>query len=268
MASFAHLGEFMTSDKDRFHRIAAFTHELARSIPGEFREAVYQAAGLTPGQTLLELGCGSGELAAWFAERGVVCDAVDVSPTMIALARSQSDRQGLRFHCEDAVGFMRGAGRTWNAAVALGSLHIFLERSGLPDALHRALGVGGRLVVAWRSMEWVDVCRQKIVEVFAEYGVAFDDWGYWSCPGLLGILGDAEGKWREEPMVHVSVPHSSSVDDVVQFVTAIDRVQDLGPSECERLKLDLESEVSSLSTDGRFHGLATYSARALLLSES
>jgi SAM-dependent methyltransferase len=55
--------------------------------------AALTAAGLTPG-TVLDVGCGEGADAIWFAQQGWQVTAIDVSPLAVARARSVADAAG------------------------------------------------------------------------------------------------------------------------------------------------------------------------------
>jgi len=50
---------------------------------------------LRPGQHVLELGCGTGEDAAWLAQRGVFVTATDASAAMLEVARRKATHAGV-----------------------------------------------------------------------------------------------------------------------------------------------------------------------------
>lgn len=51
-----------------------------------------RALGDLRGKRLLDVGCGPGETAVWFALQGAIVDAVDISPGMIEVARGLAER--------------------------------------------------------------------------------------------------------------------------------------------------------------------------------
>jgi SAM-dependent methyltransferase len=73
---------------------AAFT---SQRLGQWLREMVWDrlAASFTPGQHVLELGCGTGEDAIWLAKRGVHVTATDVSHAMLAETRRKVDQAGV-----------------------------------------------------------------------------------------------------------------------------------------------------------------------------
>jgi len=53
------------------------------------------ASQLKANRSVLELGCGGGQVAMMFARRGCVTHGLDFSPTAISLAKSNADQAGL-----------------------------------------------------------------------------------------------------------------------------------------------------------------------------
>jgi trans-aconitate methyltransferase len=94
----------------------------------------------SPGERILDLGCGDGVLTQKIVAAGVTVVAVDAGPDMVAAARSRGvdarvmDGQGLTFAGEfDAV--------FWNAA-----LHWMRDQEAVLAGIYRALKPGGRFV--------------------------------------------------------------------------------------------------------------------------
>ncbi len=72
---------------------------LLHEVYGPGTEALFHRVGLRDGMRVVEIGCGSGNIACWVAEqvvpRGSVM-ALDNSPGQIEQARKQAQRRGLR----------------------------------------------------------------------------------------------------------------------------------------------------------------------------
>jgi SAM-dependent methyltransferase len=108
----------------------------------ELREAEGLAAALPPGGRILDLGCGPGFYAAWFAARGFEVDAVDGSAEMVAMANTQPGVVARRalFDENDGDGVYDGVWANFSL------LHA--PRTAFPghlERLHRALVPGGVL---------------------------------------------------------------------------------------------------------------------------
>ena len=72
---------------------------LLHEVYGPGTEALFSRLGLRPGLRAVEVGCGSGNIACWIAERvrpGGSVVAIDNSPDQIEQARRQAQARGLR----------------------------------------------------------------------------------------------------------------------------------------------------------------------------
>jgi len=85
--------------RDAFNLHApTYDDRFARSASGQaMRHAVWSAADkvVVPTAHLLDLGCGTGEDAIHFAERGNVVTAVEIAPEMIAALAAKARATGL-----------------------------------------------------------------------------------------------------------------------------------------------------------------------------
>ena len=87
--------------RDSHERERAFHDRLAAELdpdamppraPDHLERALLGLIGPVAGRRVLELGCGSGDLALLLARDGAMLTAVDVSPAMVALARARVAR--------------------------------------------------------------------------------------------------------------------------------------------------------------------------------
>jgi SAM-dependent methyltransferase len=133
---------------------------------GEHGRRVLDAARLAAGESVLDVGCGSGALTLDAAQRvgprGLVV-GMDVSRPMLARARERADEAKLhrvRFERADVQTGALGAAR-FDAAVSRLGVMFFDDPVAAFTNLRSALRVGGRLAfVAWQSAAdnpWISV---------------------------------------------------------------------------------------------------------------
>jgi trans-aconitate methyltransferase len=96
-----------------------------------------------PGERILDVGCGTGQLTHEISERGAHVTGIDASPEMIGQARQNYPR--LRFLLQDAAA-MNFNGE-FDAVFSNAALHWILNADGAADSMARALRSGGRLVL-------------------------------------------------------------------------------------------------------------------------
>jgi len=118
-----------------------------------FREKLVRLARIKPGESVLDVGCGTGSLAiaAWRAVGpGGVIHGVDASPEMIARAEKKANRAGAEVHFRTgAAQSLPHSDGTFDAVLMTVMLH-HLPRKVRLDAVieaRRVLKPGGRLFV-------------------------------------------------------------------------------------------------------------------------
>lgn len=77
---------------------AAYDEKFNLNAIGRYqRKRVHRvlASLLSPGSTLLDVGCGPGSDFGWYGSRGLLVTALDISGEMVRLAKEQSKKTGL-----------------------------------------------------------------------------------------------------------------------------------------------------------------------------
>ena len=77
-----------------FDAVADEYHRHRPTYPDELIDRACEAAGIGPGATVLEIGCGTGQLTRSLLERGLRVTAVEPGERLIAQARAQLDGTG------------------------------------------------------------------------------------------------------------------------------------------------------------------------------
>lgn len=95
-----------------------------------------------PGERILDIGCGTGQLTAKIAETGAAVTGLDSSPQMIAQARSNFPK--IEFLQADAASF--SLEQPVDAVFSNAALHWIRNAEGVVSAISRALKTGGRFV--------------------------------------------------------------------------------------------------------------------------
>ncbi len=130
--------------------------EHRHSIPGIFEwdkqlvDFIEHTCKLSPGQRILDLGCGGGDQAKVFAGKGYNVVGIDIAPSLIDFARQQFQRQGLKG--EFIVGDMRAIDydSEFDACVILSGTFGFFgdeEDQQLLNSLRRALKKDGKTFI-------------------------------------------------------------------------------------------------------------------------
>lgn len=121
---------------------------LSLGIDRSWRRSTLRRLGLPAGARLLDLCCGTGDLALAFAATGVRVVGADFAGPMLPLARAKAQRAGLeaRWLRGDALRLPFAAGSFDAVAVAFGVRNFEDPQAGLAECA-RVLRPGGRLAV-------------------------------------------------------------------------------------------------------------------------
>lgn len=149
------------------HAYDAIAHDYARKFGDEIttnefdRSVIDDAiAALGSHDVVIDIGCGPGQVAAYLAAQGRPAVGLDLTPSMLAIARQQSG--ALPLVCADVLA-MPLRGGVVGGVVAWYSLHN-LPRAVMPSALselRKALRPGGVLVIGTHGGHGEDVVQQE-----------------------------------------------------------------------------------------------------------
>jgi ubiquinone/menaquinone biosynthesis C-methylase UbiE len=81
-----------------FDRIADRYDATRQGYPDEIVDLLVATAGLRAGSTVLEIGCGTGQLTEHLVRRGLAVTAIDIGPSMVAAARRRLGAAGVAGH--------------------------------------------------------------------------------------------------------------------------------------------------------------------------
>jgi ubiquinone/menaquinone biosynthesis C-methylase UbiE len=133
--------------RDRFTRTAEAFGDFSVSYRAQFADRLSEMMGARANERAVDLACGPGTLALQFAKKVSWVCGVDLTPAMLARARSTAASEGL-----GNLGFILGdalalpiAGGTLDLAVTSYSLHHMPDAAGVIREMARVIKRGGRV---------------------------------------------------------------------------------------------------------------------------
>ncbi len=144
----------------------AFTETYERVLVGPlfrpFAEELIRAAALEPGDSVLDVGCGTGIVARVARERlgpGARIAGVDVAPAMLAVAKSVDPTIDWRHG--DAKALPVAAGEPFTVVTCHQGLQFMPDKAAAVREMRRVLAPGGRIALAtWVSLGELPEMRQ------------------------------------------------------------------------------------------------------------
>lgn len=148
-----------TWDPATYGQNGAFVHQLAGGV--------LEWLAAQPGERILDLGCGDGQLTARLMTAGAQVEGVDASPAMVAAARSRgvTAREGNA----EALPY---PDRAFDAVFSNAALHWVRNQDAMLTEVHRVLKPGGRFVAEMGGHGNIAAIRVAFMAALARHGVA------------------------------------------------------------------------------------------------
>ena len=133
-----------------------------------------------PGERILDLGCGTGQLSSEIASMGATVVGVDRSPEMIAEARNKFPK--LQFDVCDARALPFP--QEFDAVFSNATLHWIPQAEQVIAGIARALKPGGRLVAEFGGKGNIQTLMAAFENALSHLGVTPDGASPWYYPSL------------------------------------------------------------------------------------
>lgn len=144
-------------DPEAYGQNGAFVHGLAGGV--------LEWLAAQPGESILDLGCGDGQLTARIAAIGANIIGVDASPQMASAARARG------IHVDEArAESLPYADRSFDAVFSNAALHWVRGQDAMMAEVRRVLKPGGRFVAEMGGQGNIAAIRFALIAVLARYG--------------------------------------------------------------------------------------------------
>jgi trans-aconitate 2-methyltransferase len=140
-------------------------YEARHSFVWQFGQDLLELLGPKPGERVLDVGCGPGNLTEKISQRGARVVGIDSSPEMIGQARQ--NYPSLNFVLADAAQMQFQ--EEFDAVFSNAALHWMLDADGVARGIARALKKGGRLVAELGGKGNIQIIERAIEHVLATY---------------------------------------------------------------------------------------------------
>lgn len=140
-------------------------YEAKHSFVWQYGQDVVKLLDPKPGEHILDLGCGPGNLTQRIAQSGADIVGLDSSPEMIGQARR--NYPSLRFVLADAT--RMEFNNEFDAVFSNAALHWMLDIEAVASGISHALKTGGRMVLEMGGKGNIAEIERAIGDVLKEY---------------------------------------------------------------------------------------------------
>lgn len=186
-----------TWDPDAYARNGAFVHGMAGGV--------LDWLAAQPGERILDLGCGDGQLSARIAATGAKVTGVDASPQMVAAARARG------IAADEALAeSLPYPDHSFDAVFSNAVLHWVRDQDAMLAEVHRVLRHGGRFVAEMGGHGNIAAIRVALSAVLARWGFAGDSNYYPTPEEYAGRLRRQGFEVREIALIPRATPLAES----------------------------------------------------------
>jgi ubiquinone/menaquinone biosynthesis C-methylase UbiE len=244
--------------KDLFTTIADTYYSLTPTLPEAYVQLLLKTFATSSTDTIIDLGCGSGDLALALRNTSSFVQGIDISSAMIKLAEEKDKQKRVTWLQQPIEDFDLGTER-YNLIISFDSFHIFTHQQELIQRCARALKPGGVLCIGWVMYAFDPPLQTAIEETFATYGVPWDDWGAWTCPTFPAMVKEAAPMLSEPQQKSVSVPARVSTKDILNYNFNVSKTASLSKDMKDSISQALWKKISAIFPSGESVGYDQYS---------
>jgi trans-aconitate methyltransferase len=155
----------------------------------QFGASVVELLDVKAGESVLDIGCGTGDLTNEIQKLGAMVTGTDYSPEMIAQARSKYP--SIKFEVADAADFTVDS--LYDAVFSNAALHWVHNAAGVISSVYNALKPGGRFVAEMGGKGNVSKLREIVKQVLLQHGYTTQaSTQIWYFPSLSEYTGKLE----------------------------------------------------------------------------
>ena len=131
------------------------------------RRVALLSSGLTPGASVLELGCGTGYFTREFIKTDTLVTAIDISPDLLEIARNNISAENLTFYLMNAYS-MNFPDASFDYIIGSSVLH-HLDVGKALSEIYRVLKPGGEVRFTEPNMMNPQIAVQKNIPLIKRY---------------------------------------------------------------------------------------------------
>lgn len=227
-------------------------------LPEKYIRLIQACFDLKRLDMVVDLGCGAGTLALALTLFSSFVQGLDASEAMLKIACGRDIQRCVRWVHSSVEKYDFGSNH-YKLIMSFESFHLFSDPISLIKKCVVALKPDGYLCVGWVNYEWETLLKDIIVDVFNAYGIGWEDWNYWSCPGFSVLIKESNVGLSDVVTKSIEVEAKTELSAVASYLVSIERASSLGERERQQLAQELEERFRLVTSTKWGGGIACYS---------
>ena len=203
-----------------FDSIAKSYKKSTKTIPEEFARLIYETFQITKNDNVIDLGCGSGEIALILARTGANVTGIDLSKNMINMAKAHDSEKKVFWEIGD-VNEYEFKNNYYKLIISFESFHLFNNAKHLINRITRSLVNNGYFCIGYCIYNWEDTLYKDILDVLSYNRIFLQNWFIQKPDYINNIIST-------NPLLMLSFPNKRytsivetwTVKEIVDFITS------------------------------------------------
>ncbi len=236
-----------------FDNIADKYYSVTPAIPKQYIQLLRETFNITAHDTIIDLGCGSGDLALALTKYSSRVQGIDISKAMIAMAQEKDIQKQVSWIHTSVEDFDLGEEK-YDLITTFDSFHLFPNQKELIQRCARALKPNGALCIGWVMYAFDPPLQIPLEETFAQYGVPWDDWGAWTCPTFPALVTAANAGFSSPQQKTIAVPARITTRDIRDYLFSVSKTASLSDTVKQKISQALWKKISEIYPSGESVG--------------
>lgn len=240
-----------------FDNVAESYHISLPKMPFKYIQLINDSFALTVEDKLIDLGCGSGQLAIALSKVSNHVQGIDSSKEMIRIAKSFDTQRSVTWICSPVEQFNFGY-NIYKLIISFESFHLFPNLNDLFNKCVFGLKNGGFLCLGWCNFFWEQILKDTIIDVFAEFGIEWGQWGYQSCTNISDIVNHNMKGLSYITFKSILTETKTNIQQIALYLSTIDKTADLQNKTRMMLTRNLEIKFRKILQSEEIAGDSLY----------
>ena len=239
-----------------FDSIAEVYYTHTPALPDKYIQLLITTFNIESNTKIIDLGCGSGDLAIAFSKFSSFIEGIDISKTMIEMAKKKDENNKVTWIHKPVDDFEYGE-NNYDLIISFESFHLFPNQKELIRKCVNALKPGGSLCLGWRTFAFDYKLKTVMEESFAKYNLNYG-WGYWTCDNFPSIVSNFKHELSLLHKKNIYIKSKISNETMLTYLLNVSNAAYLEDKLKKKITIELSKGISKIYPSGKGIGNDEY----------